>query len=199
MLLPGTSKHSTMAKCIGALLWNTRPIAPAMLACVVIISGPTIVFAEPLFFDCHGTFEHTYPDEKLENHHRPIDWTTQIMIDAERSAVEWPGGGTNDYCARESDWMQGAAMPFMKKVIKDCTTLQISETAYEFNTTTVFRVKVSDQPSIPEQEAHIWASGKLNRITGEFSADQRMRGSNSDSFDYTVWKMTCVPAQRKFW
>jgi Lipocalin-like domain len=22
---------------------------------------------------------------------------------------------------------------------------------------------------------------------------------NSDSFDYTVWKMTCVPAQRKFW
>ena len=108
MLLPGTSKPSTMAKCIGALLWNTRPIAPAMLACVVIISGPTIVFAEPLFFDCHGTFEHTYPDEKLENHHRPIDWTTQIMIDAERSAVEWPGGGTDDYCARESDWMQGA-------------------------------------------------------------------------------------------
>ena len=89
-------------------------------------------------------------------------------------------------------------MPFMKKVIKDCTTLQISETAYEFNTTTVFRVKMSDQPSIPEQEAHIWASGKLNRITGEFSADQRMRGSNSDSFDYTVWKTTCVPAQRKF-
>ena len=88
-------------------------------------------------------------------------------------------------------------MPFMKKVIKDCTTLQISETAYEFNTTT--GVKMSDQPSIPEQEAHIWASGKLNRITGEFSADQRMRGSNSDSFDYTVWKMTCVPAQRKFW
>ena len=85
MLLPGTSKPSTMAKCIGALLWNTRPIAPAMLACVVIISGPTIVFAD------------------------------------------------------------------------------------------------------------IWASGKLNRITGEFSADQRMRGSNSDSFDYTVWKMTCVP------
>ena len=36
-----------------------------------IISGPTIVFAEPLFFDCHGTFEHTYPDEKLENHHGP--------------------------------------------------------------------------------------------------------------------------------
>ena len=49
------------------------------------------------------------------------------------------------------------------------------------------------------KEAHIWASGKLNRITGEFSADQRMKGSNSDSFDYTVWKMTCVPAQRKFW
>ena len=46
MLLPGTSKPSTMAKCIGALLWNTRPIAPAMLACVVIISGPTIVFAD---------------------------------------------------------------------------------------------------------------------------------------------------------
>jgi hypothetical protein len=170
----------------------------SMLACVVIISGPTIVFAEPLFFDCHRTFEHTYPDEKLENHQGPIDWTTQIMIDAERGAVEWPGGGTNDYCARESDWMQGAAMPFMKKVIKDCTTLQISQTTYEFNTTTVFRVKVSDQPSIPEQEAHIWASGKLNRITGEFSADERMRGSNSDSFDYTVWKMTCVPAQRKF-
>ena len=53
-------------------------------------------------------------------------------------------------------------MPFMKK---------ISETTYEFNTTTtVFRTydKVSDQPSIPEQEAHIWASGKLNRITGSF-------------------------------
>ena len=92
----------------------------------------------------------------------------------------------------------GSRNAFMKKVIKDCTTLQISETTYEFNTTTVFRVKVSDQPSIPEQEAHIWASGKRNRITGEFSADQRMRGSNSDSFDYTVWKMTCVPAQRKF-
>jgi len=29
MPLPGTSKPSTMAKCIGALLWNTRPIAPA--------------------------------------------------------------------------------------------------------------------------------------------------------------------------
>jgi hypothetical protein len=69
-----------------------------------------------------------------------------------------------------------------EKVIKDCATLQISETAYEFNTTTVFRIKMSDQPSIPEQEAHIWASGKLNRIPGEFSADQRMRGSNGDSF-----------------
>ena len=112
MLLPGTSKPSTMAKCIGALLWNTRPIAPAMLACVVIISGPTIVFAD----NAHSNHHVTPP--------RPRDATTN---------------------------------------------------------------------------KHIWASGKLNRITGEFSADQRMRGSNSDSFDYTVWKMTCVPAQRKFW
>lgn len=157
-----------------------------------------IVFAEPLFLIVTELLSTHTPDEKLENHQGPIDWTTQNKIDAERGAVEWPGGGTNDYCARESDWMQGAAMPFMKKVIKDCTTLQTSETTYEFNTATVFRVKVSDQPSIPEQQAHIWASGKRNRITGEFSADQGMRGSNSDSFDYTVWKMTCVPAQRKF-
>jgi hypothetical protein len=85
----------------------------SMLAYVVIISGPTIVFAEPLFFDCHGTFEHTYPDEKVENHHGPIDWTTQIMIDAERGAVEWLGSKTNDYCARESDWMHGAAIRLM--------------------------------------------------------------------------------------
>ena len=101
------------------------------------------------------------------------------MIDAERGAVEWPGGGTNDYCARESDWMHGAAMPFIKKVIKDCTTLQISETAYEFNTTT--GVKMSDQPSIPEQEAHIWASGKLNRILDEFSAVSPRSGNSDES------------------
>ena len=54
-----------------------------MLACVVIISGPTIVFAEPLFFIVTELLSTHTPIEKLENHQGPIDWTTQIMIDAE--------------------------------------------------------------------------------------------------------------------
>jgi hypothetical protein len=35
-----------------------------------------------------------------------MDWTEQIMIDPDKGVVEGPGGGTNEYCARESDWMQ---------------------------------------------------------------------------------------------
>ena len=58
------------------------------------------------------------PMKRIENHHGPIDWTTLIMIDAERGAVEWLGSKTNDYCARESDWMHRAAMPFMKKLLR---------------------------------------------------------------------------------
>jgi hypothetical protein len=72
----------------------------------VLAVAPTVVHAEPLFFECHGTYEHTGPHEKPEYHQKPMDWTEQIMIDPDKGVVEGPGGGTNEYCARESDWMQ---------------------------------------------------------------------------------------------
>ena len=43
-----------------------------------------------------------------------------------------------------------------------------------------------------------WGHGELNRITGEYFAEIRSKAHDSDGVDYSVWKMTCVPAQRKF-
>jgi hypothetical protein len=120
------------------------------------------------------------------------------MIDPERKVVEGPGGGTNEYCARESDWMQAGGSPVMRKIIKECTNLQVSETTFEFNTTRDIRIKVSHLPSLPEYEIQAWEGGRLNRITGEFFAEMRSKSRDSDKLDYTEYKMTCVAAQRKF-
>lgn len=132
------------------------------------------------------------------------------MIDAEKGVVEGPGGGTNKYCAQELDWMQVGATQLKRKIIKECTTLHISETAYDFSTTSEILGKRSDD--LPNDKIQVWASGKLNRITGEFSATQTLKVDgrqrpefctstapcNSDPFDHIEWKMTCVPVQRKF-
>jgi hypothetical protein len=45
------------------------------LAYAALLFARVVAFAEPLFFDCHGTYEHTPADEKPEYHHKPMDWT----------------------------------------------------------------------------------------------------------------------------
>ena len=65
---------------------------------------------------------------------KPTDLTIQIMIDPERKIVEGPGGGTNEYCTRESDWMvpESGVPNVESKIIKQCTTLHVSELSYSF-------------------------------------------------------------------
>jgi hypothetical protein len=74
-----------------------------MLACAATICGPTIVFAEPLFFDCHGTYKHDEAPDFLGEPHN--DFAEQVVIDVEKGLVEGPIGGpakgSNEYCTRE--------------------------------------------------------------------------------------------------
>jgi hypothetical protein len=113
---------------------------------------------------------------------------------------------------RESDWMQMLAtdgIPEKQKIIKDCTSLQISETAYTFTTTRDIRHKfgfeVPEPNSFPSlrQPPHkwrmqSWSEGQLNRTTGEFFASQTIDdGLRTTSIMTTTWKMTCVPTQEK--
>jgi hypothetical protein len=173
-----------------------RCFTASSIAMLAIISASTMACAEPLFFDCHGTFETS--SEKGPDPWGPWNLTDQIMIDPDKGVVEAPVVeiGTNDYCAQESDWMQFDTTP-LKRKIKECTTLQISETAYTFNTITDYRFKLPNGKE-GDNVGELRAYGRLNRITGEFSGEQKAQTRGSEQFRITKYKMTCLPVQRKF-
>lgn len=174
-----------------------------MLACTALVCGYTMAYAEPLFFDCHGTYEVMGPrensDYRPENPDwRPRDETQQIMIDPDKGAVDAPGGGSNEYCARELEWVPCGRRGGVQKNVKQCTTLQISETAYTYYTTLEGRNNCQYGPKLPPITFQNWTMGSLNRITGEFFAHVRVKSDDSDNYHLLTWKMTCTPAQRKF-
>jgi hypothetical protein len=173
-----------------------------LLACTALVCGCTVARAEPLFFDCHGTFDFQAYASPTTPH--PEETTGQIMIDLDRDIVEapvivkdYPGAGTNKYCSKEPDWQSGDSDQEARRFWKEmaCTTLKVSETGYMFNTTyaTVTKtVRLSDGQSI-ESRTRSWSEGNLNRITGKF------HGAFEFASKYLyVYDMTCVPAQRKF-
>jgi hypothetical protein len=169
-----------------------------MLANTSLIWSGTAGYSAPLFFRCHGTSETTHSDEQPEYHRPPLDWTTTLMIDLDRGAVDGPGGSSNEYCTRESDWLPVGTYGVTRKIIKDCTTLQVSETLYSFNTTSEIRSRVPAEQSVPEFAIQRWAEGRLDRTTGEFSATERVEDAKTHNVTSTEYKMTCVPAERKF-
>ena len=168
-----------------------------MLASTSLVWSGTAGYSAPLFFRRHGTAETTHFDEEPEYHRPSLDWTTTLMIDLDRGAVEGPGGGSNEYCTREPDWLPVGTYGVIRKIIKECTTLQVSETLYSFNTTSEIPNRVPAEQSAPEFAIQRWAEGRLDRTTGEFSATERVKDANANNVTGTE-KMTCVPAERKF-
>jgi hypothetical protein len=167
-----------------------------MLACTALVCGYTMAYAEPLFFDCHGTYEVIGPRENLD--YQPKDVTRQIMIDPDKEVVDAPGGGSNEYCVRESEWVPCGTRGGVQKAVKQCTTLQISETAYTYYTTLEGRNNCQYGAEQPPTTFQNWTMGSLNRITGEFFALVRTKTKDSDKVGLLTWKMTCTPVQRKF-
>jgi hypothetical protein len=151
-----------------------------MLGCAAVVCGSTIACAEPLFFKCHGTIN---TNTQSEN-----DANTQITIDADTGTVEGPGGGTNRYCSRQSDWMT-LSQGVQYKIIRECSNLEISEMFYHFQTEAEWRERSPSEVSIKKS-----GDGHLNMITGEFVAAEQSTGPGSDH--YSAWHMTCVPTQR---
>ena len=104
--------------------------------------------------------------------------------------VEAPAGGTNKYCSKESDWMSSPGGPGVQmfwKQIRSCTSLKISEIAYEYYSTAeslVKTVRLSDGQSMDEAKFQGWGHGRLNRITGELSAEWRSQQANSEKLDH---------------
>lgn len=161
------------------------------------VCGCTMAYAEPLFFSCHGTYEVLGPRENPD--YQPKDATRQIMIDPDRGVVDAPGGGSNQYCARESEWMPcGTPWAGVLKVVKECITLQVSEMAYTYSTTSEGRNNCQYGPKQPPTASKNWSMGSLNRITGEFFAQVTSKVRDRDKLDLLTWKMTGAPVQRKF-
>ena len=178
-------------------------LCATLLACTALVCGCTVAYAEPLFFDCHGTYEVLGPrensDYRPENPDwRPRDETQQIMIHSDKGVVDAPGGGSNEYCARESEWVPcGTGRGGVQKAVKQCITLQISETAYTFYTTSEGRNNCQYGDG-PPTTFHNWTMGSLNRIAGKFFAHERVKIDDSNDYHLLTWKMTCTPVQRKF-
>jgi hypothetical protein len=156
-----------------------------------------MAYAKPIFFNCHGTYEVLGPRENPD--YQPKDVTQQIMIDPDKGVVDAPGGGgSNVYCARESEWMPcGTPWGGVLKVVKQCTTLQISEMAYTYYTTSEGRNNCQYGPEQPPHTFQNSTMGTLNRITREFFAQGTTKSDDRDKLDL-LWKMTCTPVQRKF-
>jgi hypothetical protein len=150
-----------------------------------------MAYAEPLFFDCHGTRTNATTGTMDDN------WP--MMIDPDRGVVDGLGGGTNKYCTQESEWMPCEAGGAYK-IINDCTGLQISETYYSFRTVTEVHNKNCQNSYGHSRPTTVKTLGEgvLNRITGEISVQAVFKSSDEDQSDTWVWKGTCVPAQRKF-
>ncbi len=132
------------------------------------------------------------------------DWVEQVVIDVEKGLVEGPIGGpahgSNEYCAKASDWMRSkGAVPnaekLMIKIIQACSTLTVSERAYDFDTTATVYLRL--EGSGWEETGKYWASGSLNRITGELTASSYSKHGNAKP-QLATWKMNCVAAQSKF-
>jgi hypothetical protein len=168
----------------------------AILVGVTPICTLTVAFAEPLFFDCHGTYEF--------EHGMKAKVPLQIMIDPERGIVDAPFGGNNDYCSQEGDWQSAAVGPGVRiffKIVRGCLTLSVTETAYSFYSTVeglLKSVQLSDGQSRGERRDQSRGQGTLNRITGELHAEWRTEAPNGGKPEYQQWNMTCVPAQPKF-
>jgi hypothetical protein len=60
------------------------------------------------------------------------------------------------------------------------------------------RIRLADGQVDTEYKAEMSGSGRLNRVTGEFSAreDERFVGKDIDTI--SEWTMNCIPARRKF-
>ena len=174
-------------------------LCATLLACMAFVCGCTVAYAEPLFFDCHGTYEVMGPRENSDYRPENPDWRprdqTRQIIDPDKGVVDAPGGGSNEYCARESEWVPcGTGRGGVQKAVKQCITPQISETAYTFSTASVVRLKKRETVFNPVKN---WASGTLNKITGEFDSNQRVESHYEDAdIDLFERKMTCVPAER---
>jgi hypothetical protein len=179
---------------------------PTLRLCIILLAYSVLfwgctVAAEPLFFDCHGTFDFQAYATPTGPH--PQETTDQIMIDLDRGIVkapvvlnDWPGAGTSQYCAREYVSNSGedpAGRGLFK--MRSCLTLQAADTAYSFRVTyESFTPKQSYKgQSVDESRSSSWATGSLNRITGKFHG-----AFEFESKYLYVYDLTCVPAQRKF-
>ena len=98
-------------------------VALVLVAGTALVCGWTLAYAEPLFFDCHGTIERYPHYEKLEDHQKPQDTREQLMIDPDGGIVEGPGAvwpaATNEFCSKESDWRTRATQPGIMLLFKD--------------------------------------------------------------------------------
>jgi hypothetical protein len=126
------------------------------------------------------------------------------VLDVEKGLVEGPIGGpakgSNEYCMRESNWLLAGVASHVKhmiKIITSCSTLTVSERAYDFETAATYRVEI-EGGGREETHAHkFWGSGSLNRITGSLVANSYL-DTGGELQSHTTWKMNCVPVQRKF-
>jgi hypothetical protein len=193
----------------GRVMARSKLHLAILVACMVLVCGCATAYAEPLFFDCHGTLTHgldpRYPDQK------PEDTTMHVIVDPSRGEIEYGGGGSNRYCKQESDWVPQPHPGDMTKIIRWCTTLLTSEEAYSFYTTAELQMaqKLSDGRLALLIKTQVLGSGSLNRFTGEFiytqSQSSQTTGPNESSpttgsnrWTGSTWKLSCVPAQRKF-
>lgn len=109
---------------------------------------------------------------------------------------DWPGAGTNQYCAREYV-SNGGEDPAGQGLftMRSCLTLQASDIAYSFRVTyESFTPKQTYKgQSVDERRSSAWGTGSLNRITGKFHGAYEWKSK----YLY-VYDMICVPAQQKF-
>jgi hypothetical protein len=164
-------------------------VALVLAAGTAVVCESTMAYAEALFFDCHGTL--------TSNTGITMDDTWPMMIDPDSGVVDGLGGGTNKYCTKESDWMPCEAGGVFK-IIRDCTTLQISETYYTFRTITENRNKSCQDSHGPKPTtSKTLGEGVLNRITGGITVQAVFHNEGESDF-ITYWKGTCVRSRQKF-
>jgi hypothetical protein len=174
-------------------------VALVLAAGTAVVCGCTMAYAEPFFFDCHGTFDFQALADPLSPN--PTETTGQIMIDLDRGMVEapiiphdFPSAGTNEYCSKAWDLQSTDSSPRDRIArgtwqMQSCTTLRVSETAYYFFVNYTYKIATKTERTTNSW----WSEGTLNRITGKFHGAYEFRSK----YLY-VYDMTCVPAQRKF-